>query len=74
MKVKYYKIKQYDFEEIKQVVDRDNLLDYTDFNEEFKTHTDDRNFQLGVVIRQNANPIYSHSIELTGSQTKYTIT
>ena len=31
------------------------LLTYPDFNEEFKIHTNDCDFQLGVVIRQKVN-------------------
>ena len=41
VKYKWTKIGQDDFEEIKRIVDRDNLLVYTDFIEEFKFHTDD---------------------------------
>ena len=41
VKYKWTKIGQDDFEEIKRIVDRDNLLVYPDFIEEFKFHTDD---------------------------------
>ena len=36
---------------------RDVLLAYSDFNEEFKIHTDARKFQLEFIISQSAKPI-----------------
>ena len=38
-------------------MDRNTLLTYPDFNEEFKTNIDDSNFQLGAVIRHKGRPI-----------------
>ena len=49
---KWNKIEQDAFDEIKRIVDRDNLLIYLDFNENFKINTDARNFKLGAVILQ----------------------
>ena len=43
-------VKKYAFNKIKRIVAQDNLLNYTDFNETFKIHTDASAFQLGVVI------------------------
>ena len=40
-------------EEIKQIAAHDTLWAYTYFNEEFRIHTDARDFQLGEVISQN---------------------
>ena len=53
---------------------RGNLLAYPCFNEEFKMHTDARNFQLGAVIIQKVIPIAFYSIKLTDSQKRYTLT
>ena len=44
------KTKQDSFDEIKRIVACDTLLAYPDFNEGFKIHNNDRNFQLGSVI------------------------
>ena len=60
-------IKKYAFDEIKWIVERDNLLGYTNFNEEFKTHTDARNFQLGAVISNKEKPIGLYSRKITGA-------
>ena len=38
------------FDGIKQIVARDTLLTYTDFDEAFKIYTDANAFQLGAVI------------------------
>ena len=46
VKFKWTKIKQDALVEIKQIMDRDTLLTYPDFNEYFKTHTDASDFQL----------------------------
>ena len=43
---------------------RDTLLTYPDFNEEFKIHTNARDFQLGEVIIQKGKPITLYSIDL----------
>ena len=51
------KIEQDAFNTIKQIVARDTLLAYPDFNEEFKINTDARRFQLGEVIIQKVKPI-----------------
>ena len=46
-------------------LDRDTLLSYTDFNEEFKIHTDTRDFKVGAVIIQNGKPIAFYGRKLT---------
>ena len=63
MKFKWTKIKKYSFEEIEQIVARNNLLAYPDFNEEFKIHTDASNFQLVLVISQYGKKIPLYSIK-----------
>ena len=57
VKFKSTKIKQDAFDEIKRIVARDTLSAYSDFNEEFKSHTDASNFQFGAVINQKGKPI-----------------
>ena len=52
---------------------RDTLLDYPDFNEEFKIHTNASDFQLGAVIIQKCKSIYSYNIKLTYVQKIYTV-
>ena len=53
---------------------REPLLDYTDFNEEFKIHINARNLQLGAIISQNGKLIALHIRKLTGDQKRYTVT
>ena len=73
-KFKLTEYKQDDFGEIKRIVARDTLLTYPDFNETFNIHTDASVFQLVAVIRQKVKPIYFHSIKLTSSPKRYTLT
>ena len=40
------------FDEIKQAMAHDTLLEYTYFNKRFDIHTDVSDFQLGAVISQ----------------------
>ena len=40
------------FDEIKQIVARNNLWIYTDFNQRFDIHTETSEFQLREVISQ----------------------
>ena len=46
VKFKWIKIEQDAFDEINRIVDRNTLLNYPDFNEEYKIHTDAIKFQL----------------------------
>ena len=46
VKFKWAKIKQDAFDKIKRNAERDTLLVYPNFNEEFKIHTDASDFQL----------------------------
>ena len=46
VKFKWSKTKQDDFEEIKQIVTCNYFLDYPDYNEELKIHTNDSKFQI----------------------------
>ena len=51
-----------------------DLLNCPNFNEEFKTHTDARNFQLGAVISNKEKPIGLYSRNITGAHKRYTVT
>ena len=56
-KFKWTKIKQYAFDEIKRIVAHNTLLNYLNFNEKFKIHTDDSKPQLGAVASQKGKAI-----------------
>ena len=68
VKLKRTKIENFTFDEIKWIVVRNTLLTFTDFNEEFKIHTHDSDFQLVAVISQKGKPIAFYSRRLTDSQ------
>ena len=53
---------------------RDTLLTYPVSNENFKIHTDARNFKLGAVILQKGKPIAFYSIKCTEAKQGYTVT
>ena len=73
-KFKWTKIKQCAFDKIKRIVDPDTILTYTDYNQTFKIHTDDRAFRLGAVIIHKSKPISFSSIKVTDVQQSYTVT
>ena len=56
------------FDEIKQIVARDTLLIYPDFNKRYDIHMGDSEYQLGAVIVQDGKPIAFYSRKLTGPQ------
>ena len=62
------------FNKIKQIVARETLLAYPDFNKPFNIHTDASHTQLGAVISQNNQPIACYSRKLAPVQTRYTTT
>ena len=55
-------------------MDSDNNSTYLYFNETFKIHTDDSDFQLGAVISQKGKPIYLYSRNLNYYHKSYTVT
>ena len=57
VRFKCTKIKQDAFDKIKRIVARDTLLDYPDFNEEFKIHTNASNLQLRAFISKKGKHI-----------------
>ena len=62
------------FNKIKQIVARETLLAYPDFNKPYVIHTDASNTKLGAVISQNNQPIAFYSRKLAPTQTRYTTT
>ena len=72
-KCKWTQVKQDTFNEIKQIMARDTLLTYTDYNQTFKTHTNASVFQLGEVISQKGEPINFNSRKLTDAQISYKV-
>ena len=74
IKLKWAKIEQDAFNEIKRIVARNKLSTHLDFNEEPKIHTDASKFQLVAFIIQKVKPTAFHSIQLTDSQTSYKVT
>ena len=73
-KFKWTKIEQDAFDEIMRIVARDILLDYPEFNEKFKIHNNDSDFQIGRFIIQKGKPITFYSRKITDPQKRYTLT
>ena len=74
VKFKRTKIEQDAFDEIKRILDRNTLLSYPDFNEEFKIHTNARKFQLWAIIIQKGKLIYFYGKKPTDPQKRHTVT
>ena len=52
---------------------RNTLLNYPDFNEIFKIHTDASAFQVGEVSRQKGKLIAFYSRRINSSQQRYAV-
>ena len=74
VKFKWISVEQNTSNEIKQVVNREDLLIFLDFNQRFDIHRDFRKLQQGEVITQNGKPIYLYIGRLTQLQQWYTVT
>ena len=74
IKFQWTDVEQTAFEKNKQIVGRETLLSYPDFNLPFEIHTDASNTQLGAVISQNNKPIAFYSKKLQPAQRRYTTT
>ena len=72
-KFKWAHVKQDVFDEIKRIVERDTLSNYSDLNETLKIRIDARKFQLGVVVSQKGKMIDLYSRKLTGAQQQYIV-
>lgn len=62
------------FQKIKQMVCKETLLTYPDWNKPFDIHTDASDFQFGAVISQENKPIAFFSRKLNSAQRNYTTT
>ena len=67
-KFKWLQVQLDAFEKNNQIVARDTLSTYPDFNEIFKIHTNASTFQLVAVISHKGKLIALYSIKLTDSQ------
>ena len=63
-------MEQKEFDDIKCVVDHNNLLVYMYFNKRFDIHTDDRDLQLGEAIIQEVKRLDLYSRKITELQTR----
>ena len=62
------------FMKMKQLIAKEVILAYPDFNKKFTIHTDASDFQLGAVIMQEGRPLAFFSRKLTSAQRNYTTT
>ena len=73
-KWKWTSVDQEAFDKVKQVLSRETLLAFPNFDLPFTIHTDASKTQLGAVISQNNTPIAFYSRKLNPAQTRYTTT
>jgi hypothetical protein len=62
------------FDQMKELIARETLLTYPDFNKSFEIHTDASQVQLGACISQDGKPVAFYSRKLNPAQTRYTTT
>ena len=62
------------FNSLKEMIAKETLLAYPDFNEPFVIHTDASKVQLGACISQKGVPLAFYSRKLNPAQTRYTTT
>lgn len=60
------------FEAIKQMISKETLLTFPNFQKPFHVHADASKYQLGAVISQDNHPIAFYSRKLTSAQINYT--
>jgi transposase InsO family protein/exonuclease VII small subunit len=65
---------QKSFELMKEVIAKETLLTYPQFDKPFEIHTDASKVQLGACISQEGKPIAFYSRKLNPAQTRYTTT
>jgi hypothetical protein len=61
------------FQEIENLVGKNIVLIFPDFNKVFEIHTDASDYQLASVISQDQKPIAFYSEKLTATQRNYTL-
>ena len=65
VKFKWTDIENKDFDEVKRIVECNNLFSYPDCNKKFYIHNDARYLQLVEVISQEVRPITFCNIKVT---------
>jgi RNase H-like domain found in reverse transcriptase len=70
--IKWEKVHQEAFDNIKQAITDDVMLSFPDFNNPFEIHTDASDVQLGSVIMQDRKPVAFYSRKLNPAQWNYT--
>jgi len=66
------KVEQEAFEAIKQVVSKETMLAFPDFNKTFHVYADSSDYQLGAVIVQEGKPLAFYSRKMNSAQKNYT--
>ena len=61
------------FEEAKQMVLRETILNYPDFTKTFHIYTDASAYQLGSVVMQQNKPLAFYTRKMNNAQKKYTV-
>ena len=69
---KWTDIEQKAFEAIKQMISKETLLTFPNFQKPFHVHADASKYQLGAVISQDGRPIAFYSRKLNSAQINYT--
>ena len=67
-------MEQQAFDKVKQILSKETMLAFPDFNSPFVIHTDASKTQLGAVISQHKRPIAFYSRKLNPAQINYTTT
>ena len=57
-----------------QVIAKETIMAFPDFNKPFEIHTDASQVQLGACISQDGKPVAFYSRKLNPAQTRYTTT
>jgi len=60
------------FEEVKEVISREALLAFPQFDKPFHIYTDASDYQLGAVITQEGKPLAFYSRKMNKAQQRYT--
>ena len=69
---KWGPVEQQAFEEIKEVISREALLAFPQFDKPFHIYTDASDYQLGAVITQEGKPLAFYSRKMNKAQQRYT--
>ena len=73
-KWKWTEVHSQAFKDMKNIIAREVMLAYPNFDKPFEIHTDASHHQLGAVISQDNKPIAFYSRKLNPAQSRYTTT